>query len=170
MLVRTGHWLLGQFHRQPLLTSKVCAYPLQSVYAMFQHTAPAPRSYTSYAAAEQPLLSAQLPESHTLQHTARQRVTVLTLNSCVCPVTRMSTPICRCRIARASLSPQGTTWWPWHTPTLKSAICSTCGATHTTAGYFARWYSLRTWCCVFPALLQVSDAGWGHAHCRDMAC
>jgi hypothetical protein len=24
------------------------------------------------------------------------------------------------------LSPHGTTWCPWHTPTLKSAICSTC--------------------------------------------
>jgi hypothetical protein len=36
----------------------------------------------------------------------------LTLNSCVCPVMSMSAPICRCSMARASLSPQGTTWCP----------------------------------------------------------
>jgi hypothetical protein len=54
---------------------------------------------------------------HTCLASHKQRTIVdiqqeLTLNSCVCPVTKMSTPICRCRIARASLSPHGTTWWP----------------------------------------------------------
>jgi len=50
-----------------------------------------------------------------------------TLNSWVCPVTRMSTSRRLCNSARDSRSPQGTTWCPWQSPTLKPPISSTCG-------------------------------------------
>lgn len=48
-----------------------------------------------------------------------------TLNSWVCPVTRMSVLSFRCRMASASESPHGTTWWPWQTPIRKSPTVTT---------------------------------------------
>ncbi len=55
------------------------------------------------------------------------------LNSCVCPLTRMSTSICRWIMPRDWMSPHGITVWPCMSPNLSSPIFTICKAPHAPA-------------------------------------
>jgi hypothetical protein len=97
---------------------------------------------------------------------ARAHTRTRTLNACVCPVTRMSTPSCRCRMASASWSPHGATWWPWHTPTRKFATCSTCARRRRqrrTQGLLG-WARISHGCCERPRHCRARARAHTHTH------
>lgn len=93
----------------------------------------------------------------------------LALNACVCPLTRMSTSICRRRIASASASPHGTIWCPWMSPMRKAPTVITLlsGRFAFCAAEDARWSSAMPSVCVLRSdALQVAGTPRQSRHAR----